>query len=112
MSARNQNYQYENHHLAAELHDAAAHAHRAAELHRNGEHLTGHERSRKALEHSQEAHEFTQALTLGYGVAGFTHDETVAIAHEFWVARGCPIGSPETDWYRATEQLQSRARAT
>jgi hypothetical protein len=41
---------------AEELPDAAAHAHRSAEQ-QNGkqDHLTGHEHSRLALEHSREA---------------------------------------------------------
>jgi hypothetical protein len=32
--------------------------------------------------------------------------ETVAVlAYLFWLDRGCPIGSPEKDWFRAEEQL-------
>jgi len=27
------------------------------------------------------------------------------LAYELWRARGCPIGSPEDDWYAAEEQL-------
>ena len=47
----------DSHRKAAELHDLAAHAHRAAaEHHRKQDHLTGHELSRKALEHSHQAH--------------------------------------------------------
>ena len=26
-------------------------------------------------------------------------------AYFLWESRGCPIGSPEVDWYRAKEQL-------
>jgi hypothetical protein len=29
-----------------------------------------------------------------------------ALAYELWQARGCPIGSPETDWLRAEEELK------
>ena len=56
MSTRHNNgSHYENHQRAAELHDSAAHAHRVAEQeHGKQDHLTGHERSRQALEHSQD----------------------------------------------------------
>ena len=47
----------DSHRKAAELHDLAAHAHRAtAEHHEKQDHLSGHEHSRLALEHSREAH--------------------------------------------------------
>ncbi len=29
-----------------------------------------------------------------------------ARAYELWVQRGCPIGSPETDWFRAEQELK------
>jgi len=28
-----------------------------------------------------------------------------ALAYQLWLARGCPDGSPEIDWYRAEEEL-------
>jgi hypothetical protein len=28
------------------------------------------------------------------------------VAYEFWVQRGCPIGSPEEDWFRAEQRLR------
>jgi Protein of unknown function (DUF2934) len=31
-----------------------------------------------------------------------------ALAHELWEERGCPIGSPEEDWFRAERQLSER----
>ena len=30
-------------------------------------------------------------------------------AYDFWVQRGCPVGSPEEDWFRAEHQLRSEA---
>jgi hypothetical protein len=59
------------HQRAAELHELAAHAHRAAATdHGRGDHLTGHELSRQAMEHSakaweaaQEAHRISEGLT-------------------------------------------------
>ncbi len=45
-----------------EMHKAAAHAHlAAAEQHGKGDHLSGHEASRLALEHSAKAFEMAQA---------------------------------------------------
>jgi Protein of unknown function (DUF2934) len=27
-------------------------------------------------------------------------------AYELWMQRGCPIGSPEVDWYQAEEEIR------
>jgi hypothetical protein len=101
MSTRyNDGSHYENHQRAAELHDLAAHAHRSADEHRGQQdHLTGHELSRQALEHSQHAHENT---------AKFGHKEIAARAHELWLSRGSPEGSPETDWFQAVKELHHK----
>ena len=51
----------DSHQKAAEYHDLAAHAHRTATAHyEKGEHQTGHEHSRQALDHSQRAYEAAQ----------------------------------------------------
>lgn len=34
--------------------------------------------------------------------------DIAALAYELWQARGCPIGSPDEDWFRAEEELQAR----
>jgi hypothetical protein len=34
--------------------------------------------------------------------------EISALAYELWTQRGCPLGSPEVDWFRAEEQLKKR----
>ena len=111
MSTRyNDGSHYENHPEAAELRDAAAHAHRVAEQQGKQDHLTGHEKSRQAMEHSHETHGHAPvAATVGHGIAAFGHAEIEALAYELWEARGCPHGSPEEDWFRAAEQLRSRA---
>lgn len=115
MSTRyNDGSHYENHQRAAELHDAAAHAHRAAEEHRGKQdHLTGQEQSRNALEHSEEAHERTSELhpvpANEHGVATFGHREIAARAHEIWQAGGCREGNSQADWFRAAQELRSRA---
>jgi len=110
MSTRHNNgSHYENHQRAAELHDAAAHAHRVAEQQRNQDHLTGHEHSRQALEHSQDAHRHTQGATNGHGVVAFGHEDIATLAYELWQARGCPDGSSQEDWFHAAEELRSQA---
>ena len=113
MSTRyNKGSHYENHQQAVELQDGAEHAHRVAEQQGKPDHLTGHELSRQALEHSQNAHQDTRAATVGHGIAAFGHDNIAALAHELWQARGCPEGSPQQDWFLAAEELRSRAAAT
>lgn len=109
MSTRyNNGSHYENHQRAAELHEVAAHAHRAAAQHGKQEHLTGHELSRQALEHSEEAYQHTQATHGRHGIVPFGHKEIATLAHELWQARGCPDGSPEEDWFLAVKELKSR----
>jgi hypothetical protein len=44
-----------------------------------------------------------------HGIVTFGHHETAELAHWLWMERGCPQGSPEVDWFRATEQLMTRA---
>ena len=29
-----------------------------------------------------------------------------ALAYQLWIQRGCPLGSPEVDWFRAKEDLR------
>jgi hypothetical protein len=110
MSTRyNDGSHYENHQRAAELQDGAAHAHRVAEGHGKQDHLTGHEQSRQAQEHAQDVRQPRPPETVGHGIVAFGHAEIAALAHELWIARGCPEGSPEEDWLHAAEQLRSRA---
>jgi hypothetical protein len=110
MSQRfNNGSHYENHQRAEELHDEPAHMHVVGEQHGKPEHLTGHEHSQQQLEHAPESHENGHAATAAHGIVSFGHDETAALAHELWQARGCPEGSPEEDWSHAVEQLRRRA---
>ena len=117
MSTRyNHGSHYENHQRAAELHDAAAHAHRsAAEAHEKQDHETGQERTRRALAHSQEAHQLTEqahrSLLNEHGIAMFGHEDIAVLAHALWQARGCPEGSPEEDWHRAAQELRGRCES-
>lgn len=51
------------HNRIAELHNLAAHAHAAAAVaHGKGDHLSAHELSKQALEHSLNAHKLSQEL--------------------------------------------------
>jgi hypothetical protein len=113
MSSRyNDGSHYENHQRAAELEDGAAHAHRVAEHQGKQDHLTAHEQTRKAGEHFQDSHRDSQTATVAHGIAAFGHMDIAALAYELWQARGCPDGSPEEDWFRAAEQLRSRAHSS
>ena len=40
-------------------------------------------------------------------ITAFAHEATARLAHELWIARGCPEGSPQQDWFHAVEQLRS-----
>ncbi|SRR5579871_684215 len=112
MSTRQNNgSQFENHQRTAELHDGAAHAHRVAEQNGKQDHLSGHEHSRQALEYSPDPPQRTQAATNEHGFATFGHADIAAVAYELWQARGCPDGSPEEDWFHASEKLRSRPHA-
>jgi hypothetical protein len=51
------------HNRIAELHNLAAHAHAAAAVaHGKADHLTAHDLSKQALEHSMNAHKLSQEL--------------------------------------------------
>jgi hypothetical protein len=112
MSTRyNNGSHYENHQRAAELQDGAAHAHGVGEEHGKQDHLTGHEHSRQAEEHSGDAHRHFETATTGHGVAAFGHADIAKLAHELWQGRGCPAGSSQEDWFEAVKQLRSSACA-
>jgi len=109
MSTRyNNGSHYENHQRAAELQEIGAHAHRVGEEHGKRDHLTGHEHSRQAAEHSVHSQDDSRVATTGHGNVAFGYAEISALARELWAARGYPDGSPEEDWSRAVEELRSR----
>ena len=91
-----------DHQRAAELHDGAAHAHHAGAQQGKQDHSSGHEQSRRALEHAGIAGPRTShAATSAHGISTFGHAEIAALAHELWQARGCPEGSPQEDWFQS-----------
>jgi len=41
------------------------------------------------------------------------HESIQRLAYSYWEARGCPIGSPDEDWFRAeVELLKTDSKAT
>jgi hypothetical protein len=35
-------------------------------------------------------------------------EQIAALAHQFWLARGCPEGTAEEDWYLAEREIAER----
>ena len=35
-------------------------------------------------------------------------EEVARLAHQYWLERGSPIGTPEEDWFRAEEEFRLR----
>ncbi len=35
-------------------------------------------------------------------------EEVAKLAYSYWLARGCPEGSPEEDWFRAEQDLHQQ----
>jgi len=77
------------HNRVAELHNLAAHAHTAATAHGKGDHLTAHELSKQAFEHSMNAHKLSEDLVAKAAKSGKAKARsfaTATIRHErpFW----------------------------
>jgi hypothetical protein len=43
---------------------------------------------------------------------GELHEVIKELAYEYWEERGCPIGSPEIDWYKAEQRMRSSSLAS
>ena len=109
MSTRyNNGSNYENHQRAAELHNAAAHAHRVAEQRGKQDHLSNHDHSHMAFEHSQDAHRQSQKTAAVHIQEGLKHAEIAALAYHLWLERGCRDGASDEDWFQATALLLNR----
>jgi hypothetical protein len=35
------------------------------------------------------------------------HAQVAALAYQFWLERGCPVGSPDVDWFRAEGEVKA-----
>ena len=40
------------------------------------------------------------------------HDRVGKLAHELWLKRGCPVGSPQEDWFQAERALSGRKESS
>jgi len=102
----------ESHQIATEHHNLAAHAHSASSEHHGKEdHLTGHERSRLVLEHTNKDYLLPRTgdpdtSTGDRSTREAKQKDTAALAYRLWRARGCPEGSPDEDWFLAVEALR------
>jgi len=43
------------------------------------------------------------------GTVASEPDHVAELAYTLWESRGCPIGSPEEDWFKAERELASTA---
>ena len=61
----------------------------------------------------------TTAMAVSAVAAESTYEVTMApaeqdiaiLAYALWEARGCPVGSPEQDWFRAEAELKAASSA-
>ena len=60
---------------------------------------------------SKRLHEVTTDRTPEVVAVQPDHGQVQALAYLLWLERGCPIGSPEDDWYRAEEELRHRTES-
>ncbi|MGJ5814804.1 DUF2934 domain-containing protein [Paludibaculum fermentans] len=106
--------------IAQERRNHASQAHlNGTEHHGSGDHLSGHESSRQALEHVNPTYLQAQAENqktwgepgLYEGTPEPKEEEIAAYAYELWQLRSCQEGSPDKDWYCAVEVLRARTRA-
>jgi hypothetical protein len=50
----------------------------------------------------------SKSNTVPQQTADLLHEEISLRAYQFWLERGCPIGSPEEDWLRAEAEIRLR----
>jgi hypothetical protein len=39
-----------------------------------------------------------------------TDDEIATLAYRIWMDRGCPVGSPDDDWFQAEAELNNHPK--
>jgi hypothetical protein len=44
------------------------------------------------------------------GAAALDPNEIAIRSYELWLQRGCPLGSPEVDWFKAESELTAEIR--
>lgn len=52
-----------------------------------------------------------QLLALDRNASQTPDSEIAALAYHFWTERGCPIGSPNDDWFQAEAKLKNKVQA-
>lgn len=59
----------------------------------------------------QSLHTPLAGRTIAPDTARPSADEIAALAYQLWQARGRPNGSPDADWIRAEQELQTHGEA-
>jgi hypothetical protein len=54
---------------------------------------------------SRSASQVTSQQDIQEKIAAYILDQISARAYELWMERGCPIGSPEVDWFQAEAEI-------
>jgi len=49
-----------------------------------------------------------QNLVVDNPPSGGSEEQVAQLAYQLWQTRGCPIGSPEQDWFQAEQQLRNQ----
>lgn len=62
-------------------------------------------KSRSKSSESRSSNETSPATS---GPSPLNQDTIASRAYELWQVRGCPIGSPEEDWFRAETELRAQ----
>ena len=58
------------------------------------------------------SNEETEITTEDTTAMNSDYNEVAALAYRVWNERGCPLGSPEEDWFRAERELSGRHEAS
>ena len=45
------------------------------------------------------------------GVTIPTYEDIALLAYSYWESRGCPVGSPDEDWFRAELDISRRQQS-
>ncbi len=44
--------------------------------------------------------------------ADSNRSEIEQLAHQYWIERGCPTGTPDEDWLRAEQEIRARRNSS
>jgi hypothetical protein len=54
---------------------------------------------------SRNAAQITTQQNIQAEISAYIQEKVSSRAYELWIERGCPIGSPEIDWFRAVAEI-------